>query len=270
MSSHLTRIALLLALACAGATFGCSQARKPSAPATAIPHRDLPLGTISGDVLPLTTPLPNDLAEDERTKPYHCLVRVFSFPSLAVLDVAPELVELRGLPAGRRVAPGEYLFEQIPIALVVVGVQRVLADSGKRQTVASRNPLMLSRHSLTRCDLYVAVGEDQSASVDLKGRVVDRETLLPLAGARLKCRAANVETVTDEHGDFQFERPLRWSEALSGIGIERDGYIPGGLNERNLISNWVDRFRKDGSAMFALMPERPDTSRRRMIPTLPK
>lgn len=258
-------------VAAASAIAGCSE---PPAARTHAPHCDLPLGCIDADVMPLSPALPRDAIEDERTRPYHCLVRVFTFPKIAPLDLEPEWVRVLGATSSRRIAPGEYLFENLQNAQTVVSVTRrttntdLTAIRDQLESLATRAPLMLSRHSVTVCDLYVAADQDQSGLVDLRGVVLDRQTGSPIEGATLRCRSANARTMTGVDGKFQFPEPLSWTDILAGTTVEKPGYSGVGLRSGALLSLWVERFAKDGIAAFALSTDRRLESRRVTIPPL--
>lgn len=278
---------LALALALAFALGGCARDDAPRAVAIA-PHCDLPLGRISCDSLPMTAPLPADMADDERTHPYHVLVRVFCFPSLAPLDVDPAEVMVRGGGPARRVAPGEYRIDSLASGFVVAGVYRRLeagaapsiqlpqgAPMGERaEALAVRNPLILARHALTVCDLYVSRDQELDVPADVRGLVVDRETGEPIAGATVACATSIVTATTAADGTFRFDPPLRWSDWLAGTKIERDGWQPTGMNARMLLSMWVDRLKLDRTAAFVMTRTKEGAKdgapRRTLLPPLPK
>lgn len=275
------------AFALALALGGCAREGSPRAVAIA-PHCDLPLGRISCDRLPMTAPLPSDMAEDEQTRPYHLLVRVFAFPSLAPLDVDPAEVIVRGGGPARRVAAGEYRIDSIASGFVVAGVHRKLAPgeapsiplpqgapTGERtEALAVRNPLLLARHALTVCDLYVSRDQELDVPADVRGLVVDRETGEPVAGATVACATSIVTATTAADGTFRFDPPLRWADWLAGTMIQREGYQPTGMNARMLLSIWVERLKLDRTAAFMLTRAKDGAkdgvSRRTLLPPLPK
>jgi len=228
------------------------------------------------------------MAEDERTRPYHALIRVFTFPSLAPLDIDAAEVQVRGGGPARRVAPGEYRVDGIASGFVVAGVHRKL-EAGRAplvelpqgtpavertEALAVRNPLILARHALTVCDLYVSRDQELDVPADVRGLVVDRETGEPIAGATVACATAVVTATTAADGTFRFDPPLRWSDWLAGTKIERDGYQPTGMNARMLLSMWVHRLELDRTAAFVMTRTKDGAKegapRRSLLPPLPK
>jgi len=275
--------AALIALALGG----CARDGTPRAAAIA-PHCDLPLGRITCDALPMTAPLPADMTEDERTRPYHLLVRVFAFPSLAPLDVDPAEVQVRGAGAARRVAAGEYRIDSLASGFVVAGVYRKLGPdrapsiplpqgvpaAERTEALAVRNPLILARHALTICDLYVSRDQELDVPADVRGLVVDRETGEPIAGATVACATSVVTATTAADGTFRFDPPLRWSDWLAGTKIECDGYDAVGMNARTLLSPWVERLKLDRTAAFVMSRAgdgvKDGATRRSLLPPLPR
>ncbi len=248
-------------------------------------HVDLPLGEISCDRVAIQSPLRRDATEDERLAPNHCLVRLFSFPSLAPLDLPLESVELRGAVGGRRVGSGEYLFEQIPISYTSVAVHRLASEPavdppiqqpstrpGRRrpEPIASRNPLVLARHATTLCDLYVAESMPPEATVDLHGIVIDRLTAKPIEGATVRCGdgASAVIATTGADGHYRFPAPLPWNLVLDGTLVEKPDFNPSGISRQRLLSIWVDRFHHDGVAAFVLFPADRARLRSPLLPAL--
>src|SRR5262245_42918454 len=90
--------------------------RSPATPTASGPF-DAPLGEISCDEVPVKPPDPDEIAEDERTRPYHLKVRTLSFPDLQPIDVEMGRLVVRGATDGKRLAAGEYLFENLPFAI---------------------------------------------------------------------------------------------------------------------------------------------------------
>ncbi|MBM4015666.1 MAG: carboxypeptidase regulatory-like domain-containing protein [Planctomycetes bacterium] len=272
------RRAARLALATSCGWLGCSPPPAPAPP----PNCDRPFGRISADHLPIAAPLPADLRQDETEKPYHLLIRTFAFPAGTPLDLDPERIRVLGQPSGRRVAAGEYLFERLPAATANCGVYRQpeAADSptgnaappgGPRtrlEPITMRAPLTLARHCTVVCDLHVAVDLAAARPIDLHGVVVDRESGGPVGGATVRLRSRDLELTTSADGSFRFPEPVRWEEVLTGITIEHDGHFPTAVTERALLSLWVDRFRHDGVAAFALQPDRRGQAPRITIPPL--
>lgn len=254
---------------------------------------DRPLGTLSCDRLGLVAGLPADVIEDERLAPNHCLVRLFSFPSAAPLDLPIESIELRGATQARRVGVGEYLFESITLSYTAVTVRDLAAPPesatseddaeagaalgpapriGSRRrppVLASRNPLLLARHATTRCDLWIAETSLGDAAVALHGIVLDRTDGAPVEGATIRCGrgAAALTATTGPDGRYRLPEPVRLTALLEGTSVEKAGYSPSSIGARQLPSAWVERFRLDGVSAFLLFPA--DRARLRS-PLLPK
>lgn len=274
-----SRHAAPLALAALLGSVGCSPAPAPAPPP---PNCDRPFGRISADRLPIAAPLPPDLKQDEAEKPYYLLIRTFAFPAGTPLDVDLATVRVLGQPAGRRIAPGEYLFERLPSATANCGVYRLLpvpdppagssvplgGPRARPDPITMRAPLTLARHCTVVCDLHLATDVASARPFDLHGVVVDREDGRPLDGATVRLRRRGEELTTRADGTFRFPEPVTWDEVLAGITVEHDGHFPAALTERALLSLWVDRFRLDGVAAFALLPDRRGQASRITIPPL--
>lgn len=258
----------------------CSEPPQP--PQRPPPNCDRPLGRIDCDQLPIAGPLPADLAADDRDRPYHLLVRTWSFPRIAPLDVEVESVRVLGAASGRRIAPGEYLFERLGSAQVNCGYYRqrepaapvpgVPAPTGpardRMEPIATRVALPLARHATTVCDLYVPTDVEAAAPIEFRGIVLDRETGGPIAGATVKLRASGAEVSTGSDGTFRFDEPLAWSTLLQGTTVEKPGWFGAGINQRSLLSLWIERLQLDGVAAFALSPDRRAEPPRKTIPPL--
>jgi hypothetical protein len=271
-----------LVVACAAlVAVSCAPSAAPSA-APPPPNCDRPFGRIPADHLPIASALPPDLRQDEQERPYHLLIRTFAFPAGTPLDVEIDSVRVLGQPSGRRVAPGEYLFEQLPSAVANCGVYRMrpLPDSpsgmpiqsaGPRERpepITMRAPLTLARHCTVVCDLHLATDLASARPFELRGFVVDREDGKGLADATVKLRVTGKTITTSLDGSFRFDEPVTWEQVLAGISVECAGHFSAGLTERALLSLWVDRFRRDGIAAFALMPDRRGQPTRTTIPPL--
>ncbi len=218
---------------------------------------DSPLFRISSEELPIKTPTPIEAQEDERERPYHALVRLWRFPALEPLDVPLERIEVRGAACSSRVAPGEYLFSDVSLgytAAVVFADPTAAPPSptpGRgRPTLAGRNPLVLARHAITVCDLYVADEAALDGTTALAGRVVDRAERRPLADATVRCGEASAST--DSEGRFAFAAPVSWRSLLQSTVIGKDGWRPIAMNARTMTRSTVERLLRDHEIEFAL------------------
>jgi hypothetical protein len=227
---------------------------------TSTPPRriDAPLAQISCDLLPIKGPTPVEAGEDERTKPYHALVRVFHLPTLEPYDVPLEWVQLLGSERSRRVAPGEYLFDDVKVgyttAVVSDGTKSEVATSVgsvmRRNVLASRNPLVLARWATTTCDLFVLDPDRGGDLVKFHGLLSDRETGAPVAGATVWCAGAKATSGPD--GRFALEAPVAWKDLLTHSRVDADGYDSFLVGGHGLFGPWIRRLVKEGDANFTL------------------
>src|SRR5262245_7662306 len=214
----------LMTVAAAGALAGVALAGGEAKP---VRHVDAPLSRISCDELPLKTPTSAETAADERDRPYHALVRIWSFPAREPMDVPLDLVTVVGANASARVAPGEYLFEDIGIGYTAVtyGEKRRGAGPpgpGGRAVLAGRNPCVLARHAITVCDLFVPDEAKLDETTRLRGVVVDRSDGAPIGGATLRC--GDTTAMTGDDGRFEFEEPVKWRDVLTRTAVGKDGW----------------------------------------------
>jgi hypothetical protein len=239
------------AVAVAGAASIGAQVSRPVA------HVDAPLLRIACDELPIRTPTQLEAQDDERDRPYHALVRVWSFPSRRPLDVPLENLRLLGAETSARVAPAEYAFTSITVGYTNVALLDAAAGPRPpgpgRRTLAGRNPLVLARHAWTVCDLFVVEEERLDETTTFRGLVVDRTDSSPLAGVAIACGARTIET--DAEGRFTFPEQVPWRDLLSKTLVKKDGYRLFVMNPVVLSTPWVDRILTDGEAVFALSPE---------------
>jgi hypothetical protein len=233
-------------------------------PAPPVAHVDAPLFRVSCDELPIKSPTPIELQVDERTTPYHALIRVFRFPGLEPLEVPIERVEVRGGENPRRVAPGEFLFTGLPLgytAAIVLDdpdaptvtdppIAGLNPGPGRRRlALATRNPLVLARHAITVCDLFIPVEARLDETTPLSGVIVDRGDRRPLEGARIRCGDAIVDT--DAEGRFTIAEPVSWRSLLNRTAAMKDGWRPWAVSARGLTSLQVERMRR-GELLVAL------------------
>ena len=220
-------------------------------------HVDAPLGRISCDELSYKTPNAIEARDDERDRPYFALVRVWSFPDLAPLDVALDRIGVRGASEAARVGPGEYYFSRIALGFTALsllaendaGVARG-AGPGRR-AIAGRNPLVLARHAITVCDVYVPDESRLDARTEFRGIVVDRVTGLPLNGAAVVCESQTVRT--DADGKFSFPESVTWRALLqSTTMVGAEGYRQFRMSSLGLSAQWVERLIRQGEAVCTL------------------
>jgi hypothetical protein len=217
---------------------------------------DAPLSRISCDELPLKTPTPAESAADARDRPYHALVRIWSFPAREPLDVPIEMVSVVGANASARVAPGEYLFEDIGLGYTAVsyGEKRRGAGPpgpGGRAVFAGRNPLVLARHAITVCDLFVPDEAKLDETTRFRGVVVDRSDGAPIGGASIRC--GDVTVMTGDDGRFEFAEPVSWRDVLTRTAVGKDGWRSFFLTSKLLTATWVERVLRTGEAPFTLV-----------------
>lgn len=259
MERRLARGLALVLLAAAGALVVARPfAPRAAAPGSAVRHVDAPLGRVSCDDLPVKVPDPDELAADERDRPYHLLVRVLDFKSLAPIDVDPERLVVRGAEAGRRVGTGEYYFE----GLTLSGTSVVLFDPEdpaapnpagglhRREKAAERNPVHLARGAITTCDLLAIGPHDLEETFELRGTVQERATLRPIEAATVVCGTQRAST--DGSGRFAFEQPVSWSDLLHATGVVREGYSRFVLRGLSLPVAWLRKLRDERTALFLL------------------
>jgi len=218
---------------------------------------DAPLLRISCDELPIQAPTPIEAREDQRDRPYHALVRVWSFPSREPLDVPIEQLRLLGALSAARVGNGEYYFGGIEVGHTVVSLIRDapedptarVAGPGRR-ALAGRNPLVLARHAITVCDLFVPDESALGESTGLRGLTVDRATGAPLEGAVVRC--GDAAATSGAEGRFEFGRTVTWAALLKETVVTRDGWHPFQMSAQRLSAAWVDRLLGEGQAIFTL------------------
>ena len=245
-----------------------------TAAGASVVHVDAPLAEIPCDVLPLKTPDPDEMRSDEQTRPYHLLVRTLDFPSLEPIDVDATRLLVLGAGEGRRVATGEYVFEEVTVGYTSVSLfaphdpaapQRPGID-GRPERLAQRNPISLARHALTTCDLVVVGPEDLAWKGPLRGSVEEGATRRPVPGARVAC--GSQATLTDDHGRFEFAAPVSWSDLSKETVVTCAGYKPVAVNPSCLPTSWLRDVVGKGEATFRLQAsERGET--RAAVPALP-
>lgn len=239
-------------------------------------HVDAPLGRISCDELPVKGPEPEESAADERDRPYHLLVTVLDFKTLAPVDVDPGRLLVYGAEGGRHVGKGEYYFENLPLActsVVLFDPEEPSAPAApgppgrrRREKSAERNPVNLARGAITTCDLVAIGPHDLEETVELHGLVQERATLKPIGAATVVC--GSQRAVTDGDGRFAFERPVTWSDLLHTTGVRCDGYSQFLVRGLSLPVAWMRRVRDEKSALFR-MARAPEVASSGLIPNLP-
>ena len=251
---------LALVLVVAAAALVLVRPSRPGAapPKPAVRHVDAPLGRVSCDEVPVKTPEPEELAADERDRPYHLLVRVLDFKTLTPIEVDPARLVVLGAGGVRRVGTGEYFFENLPISYTSV----VLFDPETPQSpgppgarerpekAAERNPVHMARGAITTCDLVAIGPHDLDETIELHGSVQERTTLEPIAAATVLCGAQR--SLSDGAGRFAFERPVTWFDVLHATGVLCDGYAPYGVRGLSLPVPWIRRIREEKEARFFL------------------
>jgi hypothetical protein len=238
-------------------------------------HVDAPLGRISCEELPTKAAEPEEAAADERDRPYHLLVRVLDFKTLAPVDVDPERLQVYGAEVGRHVGTGEYYFENLAIACtsVVLFDEEEPSAPGppgprrRREKAAWRNPVNLARGAITTCDLVAIGPRDLEETLELHGLVQERATLQPIGAATVLC--GSQRAVTDGEGRFAFEQPVTWSDLLHSTGVRCDGYSPFGVHGLSLPVAWLRRVRDEKSAVFKLA-RASEVAGAGLIPNLPR
>lgn len=251
---------LALVLAAAAGALVLTHLLRPGAaePKASARHVDAPLGRISCDELPIKIPDPEELAADERDRPYHLLVTVLGFKTLAPVDVDPTLLLVHGAEEVRHVGTGQYYFENLAIACTSV----VLFDAEQppgpqppgpgrgREKAAERNPVCLARGAITTCDLVAIGPHDLEETTELHGLVQERATLGPVAAATVIC--GSQRALTDDAGRFAFEQPVSWFDLLHATGVVCEGYAPYGVRGLSLPVAWIRKVRDEKTALFRL------------------
>jgi hypothetical protein len=260
MERRLARGLALVLVAAAGAlvVVRSSRPRTAAAPAIAARHVDAPLGRISCDDLPVKTPEPDEIADDEKNRPYHLLVRVHDFKTLALIDVDPARLVVRGAEGGARVGVGEYYFQNLPLSYTAVVLfdpddaagPQPLGPNGRRVKSAERNPVEMARGAITTCDLIVIGVHDLEETVEVTALVQQRTNLQPLEGATVVCGTQRVRT--DASGRAGFAQPVTWNDLLNSAGAVCEGFEVSSVNGLSLPLAWIRRVRDEKTALFRL------------------
>jgi hypothetical protein len=268
---------LALVLVVAAAALVVLRPTRPGAaapkPEPAVRHVDAPLGRVACDEVPVKVPDPEELAADERDRPYHLLVRVLEFKTLTPVDVDPARLVVLGAGGVRRVGTGEYYFESLPISYTSVALfdpetPEPAGPPGPRQRpqkAAERNPVHMARGAITTCDLVAIGPHDLEETLDLHGIVQEKATLEPIESATVCC--GTQRAVTDRSGRFAFERPVTWFDVIHATGALCDGYAPFGVRGVSLPVAWIRRVREEKEARF-LLARAPALAGAPLIPNL--
>jgi len=257
----------MLAAGAAVAIAACG--REPDGARAELPfaHVDAPLAFVSCESIGVKPPDPEEVAADERSRPYHLLVRTLSLHDFKPIDVELDRLIVRGATGGTRVGVGEYRFEDLGAGVTAVllfkpnddGPAPRLGPGSRGDVVAERNPVMLARHAVTTCDLVIASEDDLAATIDLHGVVQELSTTMPVHGAVVTCGSQTA--TTDESGAFAFVAPVPWSDVLRSTYVACEGYQPFLVRDRSLPSAWVRKVHDDHLACFWLQSARPEAEK---------
>ena len=66
--------------------------------------------------------------------------------------------------------------------------------------------------------------DDSPARVQISGTVIDKETLVPVAGARVGAKGFDVHCLTDDEGSFSLTLPAGSDTSEALITVEKNGY----------------------------------------------
>lgn len=215
------------------------------------------LGVVDCDRIPVKLPEPWEKQVDQRERPYHLLVQAVRFRDLSPLPLDASQVSVPGVTFKRQVSSSEVLCEGLELGLVPVNILEPGAQERAVQgppVLASRNPVPLCRHALTRCQVVMLEPDDLTRSCQLKGRVYDRFTGEPLEGVLVHMEDGSSVT-TGPDGSWAWPGPRRF-RMLFSLHFFKQGYDSATLSPLTLSRSWAEHYHQSGEAVVTLRPDR--------------